>query len=68
MKQTKDTAQFHSWTEMAKTQDLDKASLASQSQCYAKKKKKKKFNKQVAPAGKQGWLYRKKPLNLAVRC
>lgn len=40
MKQTKDTAQFHSWTEMAKTQDLDKASLASQSQCYAKKKKK----------------------------
>lgn len=41
MKQTKDTAQFHSWTEMAKTQDLDKVSLASQSQCYAKKRKKK---------------------------
>lgn len=65
MKQTKDTAQFHSWTEMAKTQDLDKASLAKVN--AMPKGKKKKFNKQEAPAGKQGWLYRRKPLNLAVR-
>lgn len=55
MKQTKDTAQFHSWTEMAKTQDLDKASLASQSQCYAKKKKKSSTSKWHPQESKDGF-------------
>lgn len=55
MKQTKDTAQFHSWTEMAKTQDLDKASLASQSQCYAKGKKKSSTSKRHRQESKDGF-------------
>lgn len=55
MKQTKDTAQFHSWTEMAKTQDLGKVSLASQSQCYAKKRKKSWTSKWHPQESKDGF-------------
>lgn len=55
MKQTKDTAQFHSWTEMAKTQDSEQSKPCQSKSMLCQKKKKKKFNKWHPQESKDGF-------------